>query len=364
MTSQHTDREFESELQAIRKSVCDMAESISSMGAQAMQGLFESDLGMAYAVIHADDQVDRLEMEVDRRCISAIALRQPVGTDLRFIVSSQKIVSDLERIADHLVTIAEKTIELLQDDEAPVDPEMEAMFNKALTLVGRAVEAFLAADSEGAAALMLEDRGVDAYQALLFRSMLERLRSEEMSYAQISRLMAMVNCVERIGDHAKNICEKAVYYATGQPVAHRKVRDGEHPACIVFLCVQNSARSQMAEALAKRILPGSIQVFSAGSSPADAINPIAVQVMQEIGIDLSCQYTKRLTDIPIGKADLVITLCREEVCINLPGEVRRDAWHFNDPASLSVDADKLTAFRNVRDELKKRIEHLNTSIKL
>jgi phosphate transport system protein len=364
MTSQHTDKEFEFELQTIRESVGEMSDSIRSMGAQALQGLVENDPGKAYAVIHADDRIDRLEMDVDLRCIRAIALRQPLGPDLRFIVSAQKIVSDLERVADHLVTIAEKTIELLQDVEAPVDPEMETMFNKALTLVGHAVESFLAADSEAAAAWILEDREVDAYQALLFRSMMERLRSEEMSYARISRLMTMVNLLERIGDHAKNICENTVYYATGQRVAHRIIRDGEHPACIVFLCVQNSARSQMAEALAKSILPGSVQVFSAGSSPADAINPAAVQAMQEVGIDLSGQHTKRLTDIPIGKADLVITLCPEEVCINLPGEVKRDAWHFSDPASLPDDAEKLSAFRKVRDELKERIEQLNSTLKL
>ncbi|MDF7800090.1 phosphate signaling complex protein PhoU [Pontiellaceae bacterium B1224] len=362
MTSQHTDREFESELQTIRKSVREMVDSIHTMGEQALQGLFESDLGKAYAVIHADDEVDRLEMEVDRLCISAIALRQPLGTDLRFIVSTQKIVSDLERIADHLVTIAEKTIELLQDAEAPLDPEISAMFNKAMLLVGNATEAFLAADSEAAAALMLEDRSVDAYHALLFRSMMESLRTEEMSYARISRLMTIINCVERIGDHAKNICENAAYYATGQPVTHRKIREGEHPGCIVFLCVQNSARSQMAEGLANSILPGRVQVFSAGSSPAPEINPFAIQAMQEVDIDISSQYTKRLTDIPIGKADLVITLCSEEVCINLPGEVRRDAWHFNDPASLTNEAEKLAAFRDVRDELKKRIEQLNKEI--
>jgi arsenate reductase len=129
---------------------------------------------------------------------------------------------------------------------------------------------------------------------------------------------------------------------------------------ILFLCVANSARSQMAEGLARHILGAGVNVFSAGSQPSK-VNPYAIDVMAEIGIDISGQRSKSVDEIDPAAVDLVVTLCAEEVCPVFPGRVHRLHWPIPDPASAdpSVPPAELRArFRTARDQIKARIEIL------
>lgn len=125
---------------------------------------------------------------------------------------------------------------------------------------------------------------------------------------------------------------------------------------LLFLCVANSARSQMAEGLARHLLKNRATVQSAGSNPS-RVHPLAIQVMNEIGIDISGQSSKSVDTIDPQTVDLVITLCAEEVCPLFPGTVKRLHWGLPDPAASAPNQDDpLVAFRAVRDELKRRIE--------
>ncbi len=120
---------------------------------------------------------------------------------------------------------------------------------------------------------------------------------------------------------------------------------------LLFLCVANSARSQMAEAIARRLAPPGLRIWSAGSAPS-RVNPLTVRVLAEIGIDASHQNAKGLDAIPVDEVDTVVTLCAEEVCPLFPGSVRRLHWPLPDPAAVEGDeAARLDAFRSVRDEL-------------
>lgn len=124
---------------------------------------------------------------------------------------------------------------------------------------------------------------------------------------------------------------------------------------IVFMCVANSARSQMAEGLARHFLPSDIEVLSAGSVPS-ALHPYAVQVMSEIGIDIGHHYAKAIDDIDSANVDTVVTLCADEVCPVFLGKVKRMHWPLNDPASGSdIEGEAVERFRNVRDQLKQKI---------
>ncbi len=126
---------------------------------------------------------------------------------------------------------------------------------------------------------------------------------------------------------------------------------------LLFLCVANSARSQLAEALARRERPG-LKIWSAGSAPG-RVNPLAVRVLSEIGIDASGQRAKGLDAVPADEVDTVVTLCAEEVCPVFPGNVRRLHWPLPDPAAAAGDEEtRLAAFRAVRDELTARIRTL------
>jgi arsenate reductase len=128
---------------------------------------------------------------------------------------------------------------------------------------------------------------------------------------------------------------------------------------ILFLCVANSARSQMAEGLARRALGPDVVIQSAGSSPG-RVHPLAIEAMDEIGIDIRGQHSKSVDTIDPASVDLVITLCAEEVCPVFLGTAERQHWPLPDPAALPT-ASALDGFRQVRDQLAARIAALRSS---
>jgi arsenate reductase len=133
------------------------------------------------------------------------------------------------------------------------------------------------------------------------------------------------------------------------------------PRHVLFLCVANSARSQMAEGIARALAPRSVKVSSAGSRPSQ-LSPYAVKALAEIGIDISKQYSKSVDDIPQGDVDAVVTLCAEEVCPVFLGKALRVHWGLLDPAGAgTTEEERLQAFRNVRDELRRRLTRMFVS---
>ncbi|ODN43660.1 arsenate reductase ArsC [Piscirickettsia litoralis] len=127
---------------------------------------------------------------------------------------------------------------------------------------------------------------------------------------------------------------------------------------ILFLCVANSARSQMAEGIAKNIFKGcsDINVQSAGSKPA-SVHPLAIKVLQEMNIDISKQYSKSVADIDLSKVDYIITLCADEICPYVASPVVKEHWPFEDPAQPDMNSSKesqLGRFRKIRDLLKRK----------
>jgi arsenate reductase len=128
---------------------------------------------------------------------------------------------------------------------------------------------------------------------------------------------------------------------------------------ILFLCVANSARSQMAEGLARKMLGSDVEVLSAGSRPCK-VNPYAIEAMSQIGIDISSHRSKSVDDMDATSVDTVVTLCADEVCPILPGRVQRLHWPIPDPASddPAISAEELRKrFRAARDEIQARISN-------
>lgn len=128
------------------------------------------------------------------------------------------------------------------------------------------------------------------------------------------------------------------------------------PDTILFLCVANAARSQMAEGLARSMAPRDVTIMSAGSMPA-RVSPYAIEVMKEIGIDISSHWSKSVDEIPKDRVSTVITLCAEEVCPVLPAGVDKLHWPQPDPAAtVGSNEDILNAFRHVRDQIRDALE--------
>lgn len=133
---------------------------------------------------------------------------------------------------------------------------------------------------------------------------------------------------------------------------------------ILFLCVANSARSQLAEGLAKSILGDKFHIESAGSTPSRIVQPMAIQVLQEEGIDISQNWSKsfeELDPIFLKELDYVITLCAEEVCPAIITKAKRLHWPIPDPATAS-DEKKHKAFQSARDEIRKRLKEFEKTL--
>jgi arsenate reductase (thioredoxin) len=127
------------------------------------------------------------------------------------------------------------------------------------------------------------------------------------------------------------------------------------PRHLLFLCVANSARSQMAEGIARSLAPPGVKVTSAGSAPS-RLNPLAVRALAEVGIDISGHRAKSVDEIPPYGIDVVVTLCAEEVCPVILGKALRVHWGLPDPAAVAgADDERLQAFWDVRDELRRRL---------
>ena len=130
----------------------------------------------------------------------------------------------------------------------------------------------------------------------------------------------------------------------------------KNPKHILFLCVANSARSQIAEGIARSLAKDSIKISSAGSNPS-RVNPLATDVLKEIGIDISSHYSKKVSDVDINSVEAVITLCADEVCPIFLGKATRLHWGLDDPKNT------LECFRKIRDELLERLKYLFRGLK-
>ncbi len=362
MPSGHTDREYENELARIREQVVHMGGKVEAMLADGFRAFETRDAGLARQVVAADDDVDRLQVEIDELCLQVLARRQPMASDLRFVTTAMKLVTDLERMADLCAHIAARTTELVREPAAGALQEISAMAATVGRMVRHALDAFASADVATAHSVIETDRVVDAHHAQAFRQLLNRIVEDRANVSWATCVQSVSRALERIGDHATNLAEMVVFMVQGRDIRHaagRQSRKAERARGILFLCVHNAARSPMAEGWARKLLPADTGVFSAGSDPAAEVDPLAVQVMREAGVDISGHRPRRISDVSLDQVDTVITLCAEELCVTLPGIIRRETWVLPDPASATGDSGaRLDAYRSIRDALRARIEGL------
>ena len=362
----HTDREYEAELHRLHEQILLMGAKVEEMIASSMRALIERDSDLARRMIEFDHQINRMEVDSDELCLRVLAKRQPVASDLRFITIALKLVTDLERIGDLGVNICERVIELNLEPTLKPYVDLPKMADTVQSMVRDALDAFVAADAERARQVIHRDRLVDAYYAQVFRELLTYMMEDPRNIYRAIRAQSIAKYLERIGDHATNLAEMVVFMVMGKDIRHlgsMEIPAGKRaPRGVLFICVQNSARSQMAEGWARKMLPPGVRIWSAGSQPARAVNPYAVRVMQEAGIDISRQRPKRISDVPLGDVDTVITLCTEEVCVLPPGGLEQENWALPDPAMVAGSEWEIeAAFRKVRDELRDRIGALVAS---
>jgi phosphate transport system protein len=188
----------------------------------AMKALTERDSEAARDVLARDDEVDRLEVEVDRMCIDLIALRQPAARDLRFVITVIKMAPVLERIADHACNIARAALDLNDEPELKATADLQMMADHASSMLRASLDAFTESNAELARQVIKRDKEINDLYNQLFRGLIELMVSEPGTATRDARLLFIAKHLERIGDYVTDICELTVYMAQATFIRHTK----------------------------------------------------------------------------------------------------------------------------------------------
>ena len=182
----------------------------------AVRSLTEKNSALARDVIAEDDRVDAMEMEIERRCLTLLALQQPLASDLRIVSTALKIITDLERMADHATDIARVTLRLEQ--QAFVKPlvDIPEMARLASSMVRLALNAYLHRSIDEAYTMIRLDDDVDHLYSAIFRDLINLMRERPEAVDQGTHLLFVANYIERVADHATNIGEWVIFMVTGE----------------------------------------------------------------------------------------------------------------------------------------------------
>jgi phosphate transport system protein len=213
-------RLLDRELGALRDRLLLLGGETETALQRAMYALVERDSVTAKEVLQGDDQIDQLELEIDRLCIDTIALRQPAARDLRFVISVVKIAPVLERIADHACNIARAAIDLNDEPELKPMSEMSRMAEHASAMLRAALDAFTSNDAAAARAVIERDDEIDDIYNRIFHDLIEMMVTDPGTTTRAARLLFVAKHIERIGDYVTDICELTVYMTEAAMIKH------------------------------------------------------------------------------------------------------------------------------------------------
>ena len=213
-------RHFHEELEALKQTLLAMGGLVEDQIRRVMTALLERDSAMAQEVIGRDHRVNAYDVEVDEKCVELLALHQPAAGDLRFITTAMKIVTDLERIGDQAVNIAQRTVELNLEPQLKPYIDLPRMAEKSQRMVKESLDAFVARDTELARQVCAEDAAVDALKEQIFRELLTFMMSDARTIPRAIRLILISRFLERVADHATNIAEMVIYMVESKMVRH------------------------------------------------------------------------------------------------------------------------------------------------
>src|SRR5687768_11596189 len=214
-------RHFHDQLAELKQRMLDMSERAEELIDLAVDALLTRDQAKADAVVAGDNEVDALEVEVEQRAIALLALQQPMARDLRFIIGAIKVSSDLERVGDHAVNIAQSAQRLIagRADLIP-DPEIEDMARRARKMLSDSLDAFIRADGALGREVCKADDQVDALHDSVFRIVLTHMMEDARRITPSLELLLVSRNLERVADLATNISEDAVFLAEGKQIKH------------------------------------------------------------------------------------------------------------------------------------------------
>lgn len=226
--SHHISKQFDHELENIRERVLAMGGLVEQQLINALKSLNESEVELARTVIEIEPKVNHYEVSIDEDCTKILARRQPAASDLRLVMAVIKTITDLERIGDESEKIAKMAIELIEK-QGPKSYYIgiNSMGNLARAMVHGALDAFARIDSRAALAIASEEPKTDDMYAALLRQLITYMMEDPRNITGSIDAVWTARALERIADHARNICEYVIYFVEGKDVRHISIEQME-----------------------------------------------------------------------------------------------------------------------------------------
>ena len=218
MNSEHIVKSFDEELQQLNAVVLRMGGVAEAQLAGAIDALVRRDSDLAQKVVAGDEAIDQMDLELDENAVRTLALRQPMANDLREVISSLKISSDLERIGDYAKNVAKRTLALNQLAPHEATRSIPRMAKLVQAIIKDVLDAYANHDPDRALDVWHRDEEVDEMYTALFRELLTYMMEDPRNITPCTHLLFTAKNIERIGDHATNVAETIHFLIVGQPI--------------------------------------------------------------------------------------------------------------------------------------------------
>ncbi|MCB1701576.1 MAG: phosphate signaling complex protein PhoU [Pseudomonadales bacterium] len=220
-TDQHTSQRFDAELEALRSSVLTMGGLVERQCRQALEALSKGDGELAGIVARSDREVNSLELQISAQCTDILALRQPAARDLRTVIAIIRLVANLERIGDEAAKIGRKALKLADDaGRNSYCSEPQHMGEGVCSMLRGALDAFARLDVDAAIEVIARDKEIDREFKSLNRLLMTHMMEQPQRVKNLLRINSCARALERVGDHAVNLCEEVIYLVEGNDVRH------------------------------------------------------------------------------------------------------------------------------------------------
>jgi phosphate transport system protein len=220
------ERHFERDLEALKEQLLLMGGRAEGIVLKAVEALRRLDTGLAQEVFADDRVIDRMEIDIEERCVRLLALQQPMARDLRFITAALKINNDLERVGDHAVNIAGSVQRLADQPLLKPLVDIPRMASLANGMLAEALDLFVRRDAEGARRLCARDDEVDALNQQVFRELVSFMVEDPTTITRAMELILVARNLERVADLATNVAEEVVFIAEARVIKHHAEQQG------------------------------------------------------------------------------------------------------------------------------------------
>lgn len=227
----HYLEKYDEELEAIRNRVLSMGGLVENQISDAINALGSGDIRLAEEVVQNDSRVNGFEVAIDEQCSQILARHQPAASDLRFVIAVIKTITDLERIGDQAERVARMALQLARKDRPKNQySDVVALGERVLAMVHGALDAFARMDVEVAVAVARSDTAVDNDYEAIMRQSITFMMEDPRTISRVMDVVWSIRALERIGDHARNMCEYVVYLVKGKDVRHVSIDQMEEAA--------------------------------------------------------------------------------------------------------------------------------------